>query len=152
MTRFFSILLAATLLIAAPARAGTYRIDDSASVVESPSVRMRWDEIAPGGASRVTGKLTVHARLDVSPWTGRMGRIYLTLPTTAAPPVTATWTTRGRLLPGALRSGERTLVYAGPIPGPVLEDTLQLVLQADGRELVRGEQLSFTFEIDLETP
>lgn len=139
------------LLAACHARAETHRIDDSASVVESHAVQMQWDHLAPGsGGSQVSGRLTVHARLDVSPWRGRHGRIHLTLPPSAAAPVSARWTTRGRLLPGALRTGERALVYAGPVPAGLLEDTLQLELQADGRDLLRHERLDFVFEIDLE--
>jgi hypothetical protein len=55
-------------------------------------------------------------------------------------------------LPGELRSGERTLIYAGPIQTDTLEDTLRLAIQADGRKLRRDEQLAFAFEIDLGTP
>jgi len=60
--------------------------------------------------------------------------------------------TQGRLLPGAVRSGERTLVHAGLIDADTLEDTLRLSIQADGRDLARGEQLAFSFEIDLDAP
>lgn len=147
--------LACLLLLAGAtgAPAATHVIDDSASTVESPSVRMKWDQLAPGrGSSQVTGRLTVQARLDVAPWQGRSGRIYLTLPASAATPVTATWTSRGRLLPGTLRPGERALVYAGPIACALLEDTLELSLHADGRDLLRSEQLRFVFEIDVESP
>lgn len=152
MTSVRPLLLPLLLAASATGHAETHRVDDSASVMESRAVRMTWQQVAPGGTSLLDAELTVHARLDVSPWQGRNARVFLALPVTAAPPFTATWTTRGRLLPGALRSGERTLVYAGPIQGAMLEDTLQIVLQADGRELVRGEQLTFLFEIDLETP
>lgn len=149
----YSLLPLVLLTCATAAPAATYRIDDSASLVEARSVRMKWEQVAPGSDSaRVAGGLTVQARLDVSPWQGRMGRVYLTLPVSATVPVTARWTTRGRLLPGSLRSGERVLVYAGPIATPMLEDTLEFVLQADGRELVRHERLEFAFEIDLEGP
>lgn len=147
-------LLACLLLLttATAVSAATFVVDDSASTVESHAVRMKWDQVAPGhGSSQVTGRLTVQARLDVSPWQGRSGRIYLTLPISAATPVTANWTSRGRLLPGTLRPGERALVYAGPISSAVLEDTLELSLHADGRDLLRSEQLRFVFEIDVES-
>lgn len=149
--------LAAALLglmsVALPGRAETFRVDDSASVVEGGQVRMKWDEVAPvaGSSSQLTGRMRVQARLDLAPWRGRQGRIYLTLPMDAVP-VTAHWTSRGRLLPGTLRSGDRTLVYAGPITADRLEDTLDFTLHADGRRLQRDEQLEFVFEIDLETP
>jgi hypothetical protein len=132
--------------------AQAFRIDDSASVVESRSVRMRWKDPAPGIDHRAGATLVVHARLDVAAWRGTHARVFLTLPLGAAAPVTARWETRGRLLPGAIRSGERALVYAGPIDSSTLEDTLALVLEADGRDLVRNEQLNFHFEIEPERP
>src|SRR3546814_15322827 len=74
------------------------------------------------------------------------------LPEQPAGAITATWTTRGRLLPGVLRAGERALVYAGPIAGGgLLEDTLRLRIDADGRRLPRSQQLAFSFEIDLDS-
>jgi hypothetical protein len=76
----------------------------------------------------------------------------MTLPQQATGQVVATWTTQGRLLPGTLRSGERTLVYAGPIDADTLEDTLGLSIQADGSDLSHGRQLAFSFEIDLDAP
>jgi hypothetical protein len=78
-----------------------------------------------------------------------MGRIYLTLQNTPLGPLSTSWTTRGRLLPGSVRAGERTLVYSGPIDTDVLEDELLLTIKADGRRLVRTEQLDFSFEIDV---
>lgn len=154
MTRILALLAVATLLIGTPAAAETFRVDDSATVVEGGPVRMKWDDLVPrsGASSQMTGHLTVRARLDVSPWAGRTARIYLSLPANAVTPVQALWTTRGRMLPGALRSGERALVYAGPVPAGLLEDTLQMTLTADGRRLSRDEQLEFAFEIDPESP
>lgn len=149
--RVLPALLVALLPALAPtARAETHRVDDSASIVEAHNVTLKWGR--PGAGTRLQGTVTVHARLDVSPWQGRIARIYLTLPPSAAPPVDARWTTRGRLLPGTLQPGGRTLVHAGPILSPTLEDTLELELHADSRELERPEQLAFAFEIDLETP
>ena len=149
--------LAALLMLAlsvAPAFAVTYPVDDSGSQVLDNSLRMKWDSVVPQSAqqSGVTGVTTVLLRLDTTQWKGRQGRIYMTLPTQPTGMVTATWTTRGPLLPGALRAGERTLVYAGALSGDTLEDTMRLVVQTDGRRLVRSEQLRFSFEIDLETP
>jgi len=154
MTRLNLLALVLALFATAPAFAETFHVDDSATTVEGGVVRMKWDELAPrsGATSQVTGRMTVHARLDVSPWAGRSARIYITLPADAAVPVLAQWTTRGRLLPGALRSGERALVYAGPVSASLLEDTLQFTLTADGRRLARDEQPAFAFEIDPESP
>jgi len=144
----------ASLLICLPAAAATYKVDDSASQVLGNNVRMKWDSVVPqaGRRATVSGELTVLVRLNVSQWQGQQGRIYMTLPAQPTGPVSATWTTQGRLLPGVLRAGERTLVYAGPIHAGLIEDTLRLLIQADGQKLVRPEQLTFSFEIDLETP
>lgn len=148
------LLLLLAPLVAMPAAAETYRVDDSASVVQSGRVAMKWDGPLQRGAvaSGVTGMMTVQVSLDLSPWRGRTGRIHLTLPAQPSGPLTATWTSRGRLLPGVLRAGERSLVYAGPIQDARLEDTLRFVLQTDGRRMQRDESLEFSFEIDLETP
>lgn len=148
------LTLVTTLLAPRPLLAATYPVDDSASQVQGSSVRMKWDDPVPqaGARSTVSGEITVLVRLNLSPWQGRHGRIYMTVPAQSSGPVTATWTTRGRLLPGVLRAGERTLVYAGPIQGELIEDTMRLLIQADGQRLVRTEQLNFSFEIDVESP
>lgn len=132
----------------------TYKVDDSGSQVRDSSLRMKWDDSVPrvGARATVSGETAVQVRLNLSQWQGRQGRVYMSLPAQSAGPVTATWTTRGPLLPGALRAGERTLVYAGPIPSALLEDTMRLLIQTDGQRLARTEQLNFSFEIDLESP
>ncbi|MBX9402400.1 hypothetical protein K4L06_13880 [Lysobacter sp. BMK333-48F3] len=152
MSRALAIVL--LWLCAGLAPAATFRVDDSASQVLDNDVQMRWDDAVPGRNARqtVSGALTVLVRLDLSPWQGRQGRVYMTLPASPSGPILAEWTTRGRLLPGALRAGERALVYAGPLPAGLLEDTVRLSLQADGQRLARAEQLHFSFEIDLDTP
>lgn len=153
MSLRFSLLLAGALA-AGTAAAQTYRVDDSASQVLGGPLRLQAITPMPRGelATALIGETSVLVRLDVSPWKGRQGRIYMTLPQQAGGQVLASWTTRGRLLPGALRSGDRTLVYAGPIDADTLEDTFRLRIQADGRDLSRDEQLAFSFEIDLDTP
>ena len=134
--------------------AETYKVDDSGSQVQSSSLRMKWDDPVPraGTKSGLSGENTVLVRLNLSQWQGRQGRVYMTLPAQSAGPVAASWTTRGTLLPGVLRGGERTLVYAGPIQSDMLEDTMRLHIQADGARLTRAEQLNFSFEIDVESP
>ena len=143
----------ALLLACAPARAATFPVDDSRSQVLTPLVRMQWADPVPGrGGNLVNGRLSVIARLDVAPWRGRSGRIYMTLPPQPLDSLRASWTTRGVLSAGALVVGQRTLVYAGPIVSDTLEDTLQLTLTADGDRLFRTESARFRFEIDLDTP
>lgn len=142
------------LAVAPSAAAESHRVDDSGSMVLGSTLRLRpQSPLARGNqAWMVSGETTVLVRLDVSPWTGRRGRIYMLLPDQPGGQIVATWSTQGRLLPGVLRSGERSLVYSGPLPGGLIEDTLRLSVVADGRRMARDEQLAFSFEIDLETP
>ncbi|MEP7044600.1 MAG: hypothetical protein ABI843_16155 [Dokdonella sp.] len=147
--------IAALLAAAHPTllRAATYPVDDRASTPYESIGKMQWDAVAPhrgaNAASTLSGHIMVQTRLDVRAWKHRMGRIYLTLQNLPLGPLSTSWTTRGRLLPGTVRAGERTLVYSGPIDTDVLEDELLLTIQADGRRLVRTEQLNFSFEIDV---
>ena len=142
----------ACALLAATVSAQTYRVDDSASQVLGGPLRLKPITPMPHGelATALFGETGVLVRLDVAPWKGRRGRIYMSLPQQPGGQIIAAWNTQGRLLPGVVRSGERTLVYAGPIDTDMLEDTLRLRIQADGRGLARGQQLAFSFEIDLD--
>lgn len=150
--------LACTLLLATacwPAAAQqTYPVDDSASQVLGSTLRLEPAPLSARGVPlyMLSGEIAVRVRLDVSPWRGRNARIYMSLPNQAGDAITARWTTRGRLLPGVLRGDKRALVYAGPITGNLLEDTLRLRITADGRRLPASEQLVFTFEIDPDSP
>lgn len=148
------VLGIAMQLFAPQARAQSYPVDDSASVVLGSDVRMRWDEAAPrnGRAGWLTGHVTVLVRLDVRAWRGRNARIYQVLPPQPGAQVIAEWTSHGVLLPGRLRAGERALVYAGPINGDELSDTFRITLRADGETLGRTESLDFSFEIEPESP
>lgn len=148
-------LLAALLLVAnLPAMAETRRVDDSASQVLGTTLRLKPEALFARGAqaNMLSGQITVLVRLDVAAWKGRQARIYMTLPEQPVDAIMASWTTRGRLMPGAVHPGERALVYAGPIQADRLEDTMRLDIRADGRKLLRDEQLAFAFEIDMDTP
>lgn len=147
------ILLAALLVAAAPVWAETHPLDDSASQVFGRAVRMKHDILGTRGFdSTATGRFTVLARIDVSPWKGRNGQVYLRMPSHPLGKLVASWTSRGRLLPGRVQNGGRALVYAGPIESDRLEDMLQFTLEADGQQLDRNETLEFVFEIDPLTP
>lgn len=149
------LLLLVAVLFTSPVAAQTFPVDDSAShVLEAGPVNMRWNTLVPqpGQASTMTGQVVVLVRLDVSPWRGRRARIYQTLPSQPIGPVDVRWTANGPLLPGALRDGGRTLVYAGPIQTDRLEDTFRMTIQADGNRVLRPQDLIFAFEIELESP
>ena len=148
-TRLAAAMLAA---LALPAVGATFRVDDSASLPNESSTPMKWRSIAPNrvAGNAVEGGSVVTVRLNLSPWLNKTGRVYLALPEQAVGPINAEWTTQGKLLPGQLVSGNRTLVFAGPVRTPLLEDTIVLKLTADGRRLVSPQRLQFHFEIDVD--
>jgi hypothetical protein len=147
-----SALILLAMFSGGTVQAETFAVDDSRSQVLDSNVRMVWESLAPGRgrSSQVIGQTTVIVRLDVEPWVGRQGRIFMLLPPRTEAAVEAQWTTRGPLQPGRLRSGERAMVFAGQIQAGLLEDTLVIRLSTDGDSLVRDESLQFSFEIEVE--
>lgn len=128
-----------------------FKVDDSGTVVLDPVLEMEWQPPGRSGTtSLVAGSTRVSVQLNLAAWIGRTGRIYMTLPRTPGPTVRATWKTGGTLLPGTVISGDRTLVYAGPVTSPVLRDLIEIALQADGAQLNQPEALAFGFEIELD--
>ena len=145
-------LLLVSIFVADIAPAATYRVDESGSFPQQSSTQMRWRQIAPsrGGDNAVEGSTTVNLRLNLAPWLNRNGRLFVVLPEQPVTPVKVSWTTQGRLLPGQLVSGQRVLVYVGPIVSPLLEETLVLKMEADGTRLSSAQRLQFHFEIDID--
>jgi hypothetical protein len=145
-------LLLAALAAAPCADAATFRVDDSASLPNETTTVMKWRSLAPtrSAGNMLEGASVLTIRLNLAPWLNRNGKIYMALPEQPIGQVTAEWTTQGKLLPGQVISGERTLVYAGPIRAGLLEDTIVLKLQADGRRLIAPQRLLFHFEIDVD--
>jgi len=148
--------LAAGMLVATlgtPLHAATYIVDDSSTLPFETQVPGRWRNTI--GANRqmsndIEGGATVNIRLNLAPWQNRNGHIYLALPQQPIGVVNVEWSTQGRLLPGKLQSGERTLVYAGPIRASYLEDTFVVHVVADGRRVISTQRLQFHFEIDVD--
>jgi hypothetical protein len=137
------------LCAAPPSLAGTYRIDESGTVVTQPVVNLKWRQVVPGrGDDAMEGQVRVELRLNLQPWLNRPARIYLVLAPSASP-VTARWSTQGRLLPGTVQSGQRALVYEGPAGPAVLAESLLLALEADGARALPLQQLNFHFEIEV---
>jgi hypothetical protein len=137
---------------AASVDAATFRVDDSLSLPSETNTTMRWRSLAPNRVvgNAVEGTNVVTVRLNLAPWLNRTGKVYMALPEQPIGTVTADWTTQGKLLPGTLQSGNRTLVFAGPIRTSLLEDTIVLRLTADGQRLRAPQRLQFYFEIDLD--
>jgi hypothetical protein len=144
--------LTALVWTAPPVGAATYRVDDSATQPYESSAVLRWRSVAPtrGGDDTMEGGTTVQVRLKLAPWLNRQGRIYLALPEQPPGKVVARWTTQGRLLAGQVSTGQRTLVYAGPITTPLLDETLALRIEADGKLMAASYRLNFHFEIDVD--
>lgn len=135
-----------------PQRSSALQVDDSGTVVLDPVLEMKWQ--GAGGempaTALVSGSTRVSLQLNLAAWSGRSGRIYMTLPRTSGPTVRATWRAGGTLLSGSLISGDRAVVYAGRINGPVLRDVIDIKLEADGARLVEPEVLAFSFEIEID--
>jgi hypothetical protein len=126
-------------------------IDDSGTQALEPSVSLRWQSPRPsrsGGDNLMVGTTTIRVRINVLPWIRRSGRIYLVLPAQQPGPVSASWVTQGRFMPGQVRSGNRVLVYAGPITAPFMEDVFKFQFSVDGNLVQRAFPLTYRFEMD----
>ena len=135
-----------------PASGQVFRVDDSGTVVLDPVLQLQSQPLGRTGVSSplVSASTRVSVQLNLAAWAGRTGRIYMSLPRTSGPSVRATWRTGGTLLPGSLISGDRAIVYAGPINGPFLRDLIDIKLEADGARLIQPEALAFGFEIEVD--
>jgi hypothetical protein len=125
----FFLALAPVIIWPAAAHAATI-IDDSASQLLEPSVIMRWQTPTPGrrgsrADDQLSGIARVRVRLDLAPWS-----------------------TQGRFSSGQLRSGNRLLVYAGPIESPVFEELFEFQFSVDGRLLDGAARVTYHFEMD----
>ncbi len=148
--RFF-LVLALAIIWAPSAAARTTIIDDSGTQALEPAVSLRWKTASPGRHSvqnLMVGRTTLRVRLNVLPWLKRRGRIYLALPAQAPGPLTATWQTQGRLGPGQVQSGNRVLIYSGPITSAFIEDVVALQFSVDGQLVNRAFPVSVRFEMD----
>ena len=133
------------------AHARTTAIDDSGTQAVEPSVSMHWKSVVPQRSSdnqMMVGATTIRVRLNVAPWLRHSGRIYLVLPTQQPGPISASWSTQGRLLPGQIHSGTRSMIYAGPVIRPVMEDVFVLQFSIDGKLMRRPFPVTFRFEMD----
>jgi len=147
----FFLALAFSIIWPAAAQAKTTTIDDSGTTALEPFVSLRWKSVAPprGGVDNsMIGTLTTQVRLNVMPWLKRSGRIYLSLPAQQPGPITLSWVAQGRFHSGQLRSGNRVLVYAGPITTPFMEDIFKFQFTVDGTLVRRPFPVTFRFEMD----
>ena len=147
----FFLALGLSIIQLSTALATTTPIDDSGTQLLDPSVSMHWQSVVPqrsGNNKLLIGTTRVRLRMNVSRWLRHYGRIYLVLPAQAPGPVSATWTTEGRLRAGKVSSGSRTLVYEGPIATPIMEDVLTLQFSIDSTLMQRPTPVNFRLEMD----
>jgi hypothetical protein len=149
------VLLIATTWLAFSAdtqAANVFRVDDSGSQPVEAQSQLRWKSLVPRGAdaNEVETVVRVNIKLDVRPWQGRRGRIYMALPPIVTGPLSVEWTTQGRLQPGRLVAGGRGLVYQGPITAQILDDVMTVQISGDGRRISSPQRLQFYFEIEPE--
>lgn len=125
-------------------------VDDSGTIVSQPVVQMRWRMPAPGRTSdnTVETQIRVALRLNLARWINQPVQVYMLLARGTGSTVQARWRTQGRLVPGVLSSGGRTLIYQGVVSSGVLEETIDLSLETDGRMLVYPLALQFNFEVE----
>lgn len=139
-------------LAAGAASAETHRLDDSLSHTVPPTAQMQW---RPQTRSDVDGGMEawvrVNIRIDTQAWIGRSGRVYMVLPRDESATLEAVWTTDGPLLAGRLVSGERALVYAGPINAGTLSDQMLVRLRSGPDWQSASRRLHFHFEIDTDS-
>ncbi len=151
MTQFKHLLgILACGLMTVTAWANPHRLDDSLSHTVPPNVQMQWLPLTRGQsyAGGMEAWVRVNIRIDTRDWMGRSGRIYMVLPRDQSSNIEAVWTTQGRLQAGRLVSGERTLVFAGTIPGATLEDQMQVRLRSNADWTSNSRRLNFHFELD----
>ena len=149
----FFLALTFSIIWAATAHAKSVTLDDSGSVAIEPSVLMRWKTAVPARTAAgklMVGTTTIRVRINVMPWLKHSGRIYLVLPAQQPGPISLSWTTQGRFLPGQLVSGNRVMVYAGRITTPFMEDTLLFQFNVDGTLMRRAVPVTYHFEMDEE--
>jgi len=146
------LLLLVVLVTAVPADAKTTVIDDSGTLPYDAPLVLHWQQLSPRPPvnNRMTGTLTLRVKLNVARWLRRPGRIYLVLPAQQPGAMSASWSTQGRLLPGRLSSGSRSLVYSGLITTAFIEDVMQLTLDVDGTQMRQLYHVNFRFEMDEE--
>jgi hypothetical protein len=153
--------LAAALLLCgaalAPAWAAVARLDDSAS----PRAQMRSDF---SNAQGMDGNMVVlplgriEYRLATAPHVGRRARIFYVIPSMVAglrspAGMQVQWRGNGAFASGSGRPGDRVQVWNGVVQAPWMNETFELTLRVDPRELrmPSGSALSFESFFEIET-
>jgi hypothetical protein len=144
------LILAGVFMLIGPVQSATFSVDDSGTVLSQSVLPMRWKQLVPGrGADHsVEADVRIALRLNLTRWLNQPVRLYMALAPATSDTVYARWSTHGRLLPGDIRSGTRTLIFNDVVRSGMLEETIDLALKTDGRTLVAPQALQFYFEVD----
>jgi hypothetical protein len=144
------------------AMAQRVRLDDSLSPVDTLHVDLAWEADAlartasapstlavelPPATGRIAG---AEIRLDTSAWVGQQARIFLTIPDMGGESmdIELRWEAGGRFLPGSVRPGQSTLVFEGPIDGPVTSVVFSFVLLVGDRAGSLQNGLDVFYELE----
>ena len=147
----FFLVLALSIIWTPAAFARTTIIDDSGSQALEPAVTLRWKSTAPprnGRNNTMIGSMTLRVHLNVAPWLKKHAHIYLSLPAQPPGPISARWTTQSRFAPGEVNSGNRVLIYSGPITAPFLEDVMSIQFSVEGGVVRRPFPVTLHYEMD----
>jgi hypothetical protein len=148
MIRFLTLiaLCAASVGVAA----ATYKLDDSASQTIPPNARWHWgDANLRAGLNTMYMDFQVKVRIDTQKHAGKQGRIFMVFPQDGGAPIHMQWESQGVLTSGKMSLGDRVMVFSGVIPGPRLEDSLQVKLATDARWMTQdSRRIAVHFELD----
>jgi hypothetical protein len=151
IARFF-LAFSFAIIWQTPAQAKSIVLDDSGTQALEPSVALRWKSASPsraGGQNLLIGTTTIRVRINLMPYIKHTGRIYLSLPAQQPGPLSVSWTSaQGILQSGQMQSGNRALVYSGPITAAFLQDVLRFQFTVDAALIGRPCPVSFHFELD----
>jgi len=147
----FFLALTFTIFWGGAAAAKQVVLDDSGTQALDTAVALHWKSVAPNhsaDSNLMVGSATFRVRINVAAFLKRNARIYLFLPVQEPGPMGVSWTTQGKLLPGQLKSGNRTLVYSGAITRPFLEDEVTFQFNVNGALVKRAFPVNFQFVMD----
>jgi hypothetical protein len=130
----------------------TYVVDDSMTHVQPGGGSLRWRNPKPprNGADELSAAVNVDVVLNVTPWVGKLARIYMVMPHLPQSTLRVEWVTKGLLLPGQLSGGQRQLVFQGVIPSPRMEEAMRVTALSDPHDPSTPRRVNFTFEIEVQ--
>lgn len=136
------------------------RLDDSASPAARLTVSPRWlfdsgnETLSDEQTNALVAELrAVEYRLATARFTGKQADIYLRLENPVRglrvpSGMRLQWTTRGKMRPGVLFSGDRVLVFRGIVSEPRMTEFFDFTIQIDGRHFDGGLEFQPIFEIE----